>query len=319
MQDALVRVELDRVRKSYGRHRVLQGVNLTVERGEIVGLLGPNGSGKTTTLRIVSGFLAPDAGWVRVCGVEMGPNARSARARIGYLPERPPVYDALSVRQYLEFVAAAKGLGGDDRRRAVAAALADYALQGVDRQMIGRLSKGFRQRVGLAQATLGKPEVLLLDEPTSGLDPVQIVEARDLIERDSAGRAVIFSTHIMQEAAALCSRVVVMHEGRVLTVDRPANDHVGAQRVEIELGGVEVSAAAAFLGSVPGVDSVQALQSVEPDSVRFLIVARPGEDIRDRLVRAAIARASLRELALKRPSLEERFVESIAAARSAAN
>jgi len=318
MPDRDACIELDQVRKSYGRHPVLRGVDLRVERGEIVGLLGPNGSGKTTTLRIVSGFLAPDGGAVRVCGMAVGPDSRAVRAQIGYLPERPPLYDALSVRSYLAFIAAAKGIKGEERRRAVAGALDDYELGAVRRQVIGRLSKGYRQRVGLAQAMLGKPAVLLLDEATSGLDPVQIVEARRLIERDSAGRAVVFSTHIMQEAAALCSRVVVMHQGRVLTVERSTGERDDGQRIEVELGGIAAPAAIALLGKVPGVGAIEQVAPMSGDGVRLRVEAETGEEIRARIASAAVAEATLRELTVHRPSLEERFVRSIAAARAAA-
>ncbi len=314
--DALARVELAGIRKSFGPRRVLDGVDLRVHAGEIVGLIGPNGSGKTTALRIVAGFLSPDAGTVRVCGIEMGPDSRAARACIGYLPERPPLYDALTVIAYLEFIAAAKAIPRAKRAPSVARVLDAYELGGVRGRPIGRLSKGFRQRVGLAQATLGEPAVLLLDEATSGLDPMQTVEARRHIAQGSAGRAVIFSTHVLQEAAALCTRVVVMHAGRLLAVDRPAAGQGDVQQIDVELAGIDVAGAAALLEAVPGVASVSPVPAASVDGVRLRVEASAGDAVRERIARASAARAGLRELTVHRPSLEERFVQRIADARA---
>ena len=212
-------LELHEVSKRYRRRAVLDGLNLALARGEIVGLLGPNGSGKTTTLRIASGYLWPDAGSVTVDGADFTPETSALRTRVGYCPERVPLYDPFTVARYLEFVAAARGLGRDTRAAAVRQVLAAFDLQGVARRIIGQLSKGYRQRVGLAQALLGEPDVLLLDEPTNGLDPVQIVEARDMIRSSAAGRGVVISTHILPEAAALCTRIVFLRQGRLFELD----------------------------------------------------------------------------------------------------
>lgn len=215
-------LELTGLVRNYGRRSVLRDVGLSIGRGEIVGLLGPNGSGKTTLLRIAAGLIWPDAGTVRLGGAAFTPAVVAARRNIGYLPERVPLYDPFRVEAYLGFIAAARGLRRAARRRAVAAALAACDLTAVRRQVIGQLSKGYRQRTGLAQALIGEPELLLLDEPTNGLDPLQIVEARHLITQAAHGRAVIFSTHILQEVEALCTRVVYLHEGRLLDLGAPA-------------------------------------------------------------------------------------------------
>lgn len=208
-------IRLSGVRKRFGSYEALRGIDLAIERGEIVGLLGPNGSGKTTLLRIMAGYLRADAGRVVVCGQDEGATRPEVRRRIGYLPERPPLYDSLDVTGYLDFVAAAKGLAGAARRADVARVIEAFRLEPQRRQRIRGLSKGMRQRVGLAQALLGDPDVLLLDEATNGLDPLQIIQARDMIRAAGAGRAVVFSTHIMQEVEALCSRIVILHEGQV--------------------------------------------------------------------------------------------------------
>jgi len=222
-------ISLAGVRKAFGRHEALRGIDLEIRPGEIVGLLGPNGSGKTTALRIIAGHLRPDDGEVTVCGVEDGPRHPEVRARIGYLPERPPLYDSLEVTSYLEFVAAAKAIPAPARPGEIDRVLTAFRLEPQRRQRISRLSKGMRQRVGLAQALLGNPDVVLLDEATNGLDPLQIIQAREMIRAAGAGRAVLFSTHIMQEVERLCSRIVILHEGRAVgtyvVTGTPASAH----------------------------------------------------------------------------------------------
>ncbi len=308
-------IQLRNVHKSYGRNQVLRGIDFSVAKGEIVGLLGPNGSGKTTTLRIISGFLSPDRGAVEICGIPMGPNARAARRRVGYIPERPPLYDPLSVTQYLSFIAAAKDIPKNKRKHAMDAVIETYNLGEVRGQPVGRLSKGFRQRVGLAQATLGDPEVLLLDEATNGLDPLQIVDAREMIRRGGSGRAVIFSSHIMQEVATLCNRVVVMHDGRVLKVERSDTDG-SVQVLDIELAGPAPEQATRAFETLRGVATVEVLTAIDRKT-RLRLTAEPGGDIRAAVVRKATETGDLEFLAPCETSLEDRFIESIAAARAA--
>ena len=297
-------VEFHEVRKSYGAQPVLRGVSFSVARGEIVGLLGPNGCGKTTTLRLIAGFLAPDSGEVRVCGERVGTESLAARKRIGYLPEKPPLYDALKVRDYLDFVAAAKGIPSSQRRAALDAAMADYALGPVANKVIGTLSKGYRQRVGLAQATLADPEVLLLDEATNGLDALQIVEARALIRAGASGRAVIFCSHLMQEVAALCDRVIVLHEGRPVELA----DASPTPRFELRLSGISIEAAAQALAGVAGASDIECRADGEQ------IVVRCAGDtplVADALARAATAHAQLLSLEVQRASLEDRFIAAM--------
>ena len=227
-------LELRAISKRYRRQTVLEKLDLCVSPGEIVGLLGPNGSGKTTTLRIAAGYLWPDSGQVYANGTLLTPDNPRSRMHIGYLPERVPLYDPFRVERYLAFVASARGLRGAGRAAAVDEVLAGFDLSNVRRRIIGQLSKGYRQRIGLAQALLGNPDVLLLDEPTNGLDPFQIIEARELIRSAARDRAVIFSTHIMQEVEALCTRVVYLADGALVNLP-PASDagQVGPMLAEL--------------------------------------------------------------------------------------
>lgn len=303
-------IEFIDVHKRYGAHAVLRGATFSVRRGEILGLLGPNACGKTTTLRLLAGFLAPDSGDIRLCNESTAANLPAARRRIGYLPERAPLYDALRVRDYLDFIAAAKGLAGGARRRATEQAASDFSLEGVLRKPIGALSKGYRQRVGLAQATIGDPEVLLLDEATNGLDALQMVEVRALIRRGSAGRAVVFCSHLMQEVTALCDRVVVLHEGR--TVALPEGDEV--PRIEMRFQGLAAAAAMELLAPLAGVSEPHAVEE-EGATVFRCRAATPL--VADALARAVIGRARLLALETHRMSLEDRFLLAVSGTRGA--
>ena len=297
-------IEFLNVHKSYGAQPVLRGVSFKVQRGEILGLLGPNGCGKTTTLRLVAGFLSPDSGEVRVCGEPIGSGSLAARRRIGYLPERAPLYDALRVRDYLDFIAAAKGVVRAARAQAIERAVADFALDSVVRKPVGMLSKGYRQRVGLAQATLADPEVLLLDEATNGLDALQIVEARALIRRGSAGRAVIFCSHLMQEVTALCDRVIVLHEGRTVAMA----DAAAAPRLELRLSGTSPAAALAQLCAVAGVSDAHAR---DENGIVVFDCQADSPEVADALARSALASARLLSLEVKHPTLEDRFIAAV--------
>ena len=302
MTDTEPVLKLRAIDKRFRRHRVLSDLNLTVTRGEIVGLLGPNGSGKTTTLRLAAGYLWPDSGRVFLNEQALTPESTALRQRIGYLPERIPLYDPLTVRQQLVFVARARGLRGAAVRSAVTEAAAAFDLEPVIARVVGRLSKGFRQRVGLAQALLGEPDLLLLDEPTSGLDPFQNLEAREMIRRASAHRAVIVSTHIVQEISALCSRVVYLREGRL---------------VELERG---VAAANHRLALIAAADEARVLQAVSALDPAIAVISREASaDARSQLVfdltssataPAALARCLTEVTALERFAPVEADLES---------
>lgn len=202
------------ISKSYGQKQVLDSVNLELEAGEIVGFLGPNGAGKSTLMKIITGGVLPNSGEVVICGEKMSPDNLAARRLIGYLPEHNPLYLDMYVKEYLQFVAGFYAI--ENRQQRVAEMIERTGLEGEYRKKIGELSKGYRQRVGLAQALIHNPQVLILDEPTTGLDPNQIVEIRQLIADFGRERTVLFSTHIMQEVQVLCQRVVVINHGKIV-------------------------------------------------------------------------------------------------------
>ncbi len=216
-------LEVSHLSKNYGPFQALKDISFTASAGEVVGFLGPNGAGKTTTMRLITGYLPPSAGEVKVDGLTVRTNALEAKRRIGYLPEMPPVYPELTVNEYLHFVGRLRRLRGRQRKEAVERACQKTALADVRHRVIGHLSKGYRQRVGIAQAILHDPPLLILDEPTAGLDPRQILETRQLIRELAGHHTVIVSTHILPEAAASCDRVVIINKGALVAVDTPEN------------------------------------------------------------------------------------------------
>ena len=209
-------IEVDRLSKSYGSAQALRGISFRVARGEVVGFLGPNGAGKSTTMKILTGFLLPTSGSARVAGLDVVEDSLEVRRRIGYLPESTPLYTEMRVDEYLRFAAEIRGVPGRRVRDAVDRVVVLCGLQRVVGKDILELSKGYRQRVGLAQAMVHEPDLLVLDEPTSGLDPNQIIEVRDLIQRLGAEHTVILSTHYLQEVEAACSRVIVIDRGEIV-------------------------------------------------------------------------------------------------------
>jgi len=209
-------IEVSELTKSYGTVQALEGVSFSIQPGEIVGLLGPNGAGKSTAMRIVTGYLSPTSGSARVNGREVMEDPRAAQRLIGYLPEGNPLYDELRLVEALRFHASMRGLRGAARERSIGESMEAAGLQGMQRRLVSTLSRGYKQRVGLAQALLGDPPVLILDEPSSGLDPNQQVDMRALLRRLGQERTVIFSSHILPEVEAACDRLIVMHKGRVV-------------------------------------------------------------------------------------------------------
>lgn len=209
-------IEVRNLTKSYGDIDAVRGISFTAEKGQVVGFLGPNGAGKTTTMRIITGFMPPTSGTVRVAGFDVLDDSLEARKRTGYLPENPPLYNDMTTRAYLRFVGKIRGVPRPELDGAVARAMAKCGLDEVGGRVVGNLSKGYRQRVGLAQALLHDPSVLVLDEPTIGLDPRQILDIRSLIRELSGERTVILSTHILPEVQQLCDKVVIINRGRIV-------------------------------------------------------------------------------------------------------
>jgi ABC-2 type transport system ATP-binding protein len=307
-------VVLESVSKRYGSATVIHDLSFTVDSGEILGFLGPNGAGKTTTMRMIAGYMAATSGRVLVAGHDMATENVSAARHIGYLPERPPLYDTLDVAAYLRFVATVKGIS----RAAMAAELERVTtacrLEAVFGREIYKLSRGYRQRVGLAQALLGQPRLLLLDEPTAGLDPGQIHETREVIRAFGKDHAVLLSTHILAEATLICRRVAIIDHGRLLAVDSPsglqrAMEQTNVVILEIDAPVAELRAA---LAAVDGVHDVRIQSAASRNGVLTVecrVDAKEG-------VEAAIARAvagpfALYRLERRQPTLENVFLRYV--------
>ncbi len=251
-------IEVDHVTKQYGSLVAVKDLTFRVEKGEVVGFLGPNGAGKTTTMRILTCYQPATLGTARVAGFDVFDEPMEVKRRIGYLPEHPPVYNDMYVRSYLDFVAQIKGVPSRNRRSRVDDAMERCGIAERAKQLIGQLSKGYRQRVGIAQAILHDPDVIILDEPTIGLDPNQIQEIRRVIRGLGREHTVILSTHILPEVEMTCDRVIIINRGQIVAVDTPANLTAGAsgtRRYYVAVSG-DLDVAAEAIGGVPGVVSV---------------------------------------------------------------
>jgi len=305
-------VVLDRLTKSFGPIRAVDGVGFTVGRGEVLGFLGPNGAGKTTTMRMLTGFLVPDSGTARVCGHDVVAQSLEVRRRIGYLPEGAPLYGDMSVRAFLDFVAEVRGLDGAARRRAVGDAVERTQLGPVLYQPIDTLSKGYKRRVGLAQAILHDPPVLILDEPTDGLDPNQKYEVRHLIEGMAPDKAIIVSTHILEEVEAVCTRAVVIARGRVVADAHPEELRRRSPRhnaVRVRLPADAVERARNAIAALDPVREVEVNGPVD-GTAELLVLPRNGIDIAPEVV--ALLRSDgvpVHELAVERGRLDDVFRE----------
>jgi ABC-2 type transport system ATP-binding protein len=216
-------IEINHLTKSYGALRAVNDISFSVQPGDVLGFLGPNGAGKSTTMKMITGFLTPTSGTVRVCGHDVVADPIAAKACMGYLPEGAPSYAEMTVRTFLEFIADVRGLKGDTRKRRLDDVIQRLQLSGVLEQAIETLSKGFKRRVGLAQAILHEPQVLILDEPTDGLDPNQKHQVRTLINEMSKDKIIVISTHILEEVDAVCNRAIIIAGGRLLADDTPKN------------------------------------------------------------------------------------------------
>jgi len=297
-------VEVSNLHRRYGDIHAVKGVSFEVHRGEVLGLLGPNGAGKTTTMNLVSGVLAPTEGSVRIAGTDLVAQPLDAKRRLGYLPEQPPLHRELTVDEYLGFCARLRRLGRAPRTAAVTEAKVRCGLQDCGRRLLGNLSKGFRQRVGIAQAILHRPAVVILDEPTAGLDPIQIREIRALVRELGAEHGIILSTHILPEVQATCDRVQIIHEGR-LVLDERMEHLAGAGAETFTRAAFRRPPAAESLRQLPGVASVEAL-----DGHLFRLYHDPQDALPERLVAASVdGDWGLYELVTERRSLEEIFVE----------
>jgi ABC-2 type transport system ATP-binding protein len=303
-------IEVQHLTKRYGRVTAVDDVSFRVERGEILGFLGPNGAGKTTTMRILTGYMPATEGKAIVAGFDVFDQPIEAKRRTGYLPETPPLYPDMSVLEYLDFVAKIKGVPSSGRRERVRAAMERTRIADMANRACSKLSKGYRQRVGLAQALIHNPDVLILDEPTAGLDPKQIIETRQLIKDLAGDHTVILSTHILPEVSQTCQRVVIINKGRVVAIDTP--DNLTARLRGNETMYVQVDANGADAGSV--LASISGVTRVAPADQRdgltgFEIESQHGHDVRRDLARAVVSQGwGLLELRPMRMSLEEIFL-----------
>lgn len=304
-------IEASNLTKRFSRHVAVRDISFRVEAGTTVGFLGPNGAGKTTTLRMLTGFLPPSSGSARVAGHDIFRESLQARRKIGYMPERVPLYGEMRVREYLKFRARLKGLGRVDSRRRVSEMIDTCGLGSVRQKMIKALSKGYRQRVGLADALVHDPELLILDEPTNGLDPNQIRAIRALIRKLGESRTILISTHILHEVELLCNHVIIIESGQIMASDTPGNlisDMRAAGRVNVELK-VDPETAA---GAISRLDQVRKVSFEELDDgwSLFQVLVESGTDARERLAQLAAQHGwPVRSLFRHESTLEEVFVE----------
>jgi ABC-2 type transport system ATP-binding protein len=308
-------IEVQHITKRYGTVTAVDDVSFRVERGEILGFLGPNGAGKTTTMRILTGYMPPTEGRAMVAGYDVFTQPIDAKRRTGYLPETPPLYPDMTVREYLDFVARIKGVPSSERKQRVSTVMERTHVADMAERHCAKLSKGYRQRVGLAQALIHNPDVLILDEPTAGLDPKQIIETRSLIRNLAGDHTIVLSTHILPEVAQTCQRVVIINKGRVVAVDTPDNltarlKGSATMYVQVEAAGADAGAA---LAAVPGVTRVVAVDHHEAAAgvpAAFEVESAPEVDVRRDLASAIVTRGwGLLELRPVRMSLEDVFLQ----------
>ncbi|MFZ4658433.1 MAG: ABC transporter ATP-binding protein [Caldilineaceae bacterium] len=298
-------IEVRDLIKAYGHIQALKGVNFSVADGEIVGLLGPNGAGKTTIIKILTGYLQPDEGIVEVDGLDVLTQTQAAQARIGYLPENAPIYPELSVQAYLKLMADLRQIPAQEQRARLSEAIHATGLADRLTQPIGQLSKGYRQRVGLAQAILHRPRLLILDEPTVGLDPTQIVEIRSLIRRLSEHSTILFSTHILTEVEALCDRAIILMNGEI-RADARLNELASSNDAVLVLD----KAADNVLGVLKGLQGVNAVQQqpVANGHISYRVIGKENADLCPAIYQLANQHHwPLRELRSDRQTLESVF------------
>jgi ABC-2 type transport system ATP-binding protein len=304
-------IEVQNLTKRYGRVTAVEDVSFRVERGEILGFLGPNGAGKTTTMRILTGYMPASEGKAIVAGFDVFDQPIEAKRRTGYLPETPPLYPDMSVSEYLAFVAKIKGVPSADQRERVKAVMERTRIADMANRLCSKLSKGYKQRVGLAQALIHNPDVLILDEPTAGLDPKQIIETRELIKELAGDHTIILSTHILPEVSQTCQRVVIINKGHVVAIDTPDNltDRLrgsATMYVQVDANGADAAATLARVGGVTRVAESDRRDGL----VGYEVVSESGRDVRRELAQAVVSSGwGLLELRPTRVNLEEIFLK----------
>ena len=283
-------IEINGLTKKYGNKKAVNNISFSVQKGEILGFLGPNGAGKSTTMNMLTGYISADGGTASVCGYNILTQPNEAKQKIGYLPEQPPLYFDMTVTEYLNFVYNLKKATAD-RKSHLTEVMATVGLLNVKDRLIKNLSKGYKQRVGLAQALIGDPEVLILDEPTVGLDPVQIIEIRNVIKKLGKNRTIILSTHILQEVTAVCDRVVIINRGKIAASDTISNlsGGSGSSKLIVRIKSDEF-VAKNILSEIPEIKTAEVLGSREKNTVDLIVEARDGIDIREILFNAFAAK-----------------------------
>ena len=303
-------IEIKNLIKKFGATTVLDDISFTVNKGEILGFLGPNGAGKSTTMKIITSFWTPSKGSVKIDNLDVVEDSLDTRAKIGYLPENVPLYDDMRVFEYLRFVAEARGIAKDKIKDRIRETVEDCGLKKVLRKPIEELSKGYRQRVGLAQAILHQPDILILDEPTTGLDPNQIVEIRDLIKKIGKEKTVIFSTHILSEVSATCDRAVIINNGKIVVEGKPselAKKAGGSEVIYVKIKGQRDEVLKA-LNEMENVESVEEKDKETDDIIGYEITPKEGVDLREYLSMVVMkAGWSILEFSKKSISLEDVF------------
>ena len=305
-------IEVQDLTKTFGERTAVDHISFAVNKGEILGFLGPNGAGKTTTMRMLTSFMPATSGTARVAGFDVFDNSLEVRRHIGYLPENPPVYPDMTVESYLDFVARIKGVPSEKRAQRVTDALEKTNITDKRDELIKRLSRGYKQRVGLAQALVHDPDVIILDEPTVGLDPKQIIEVRHLIKNLAGNHTIILSTHILPEVSMTCDRVVIINKGKIAAVDTPQNltsQLKGGQRIRVEVQASE-QPLREVLAQIPGASRVQIEAAPLAGHVLATIEAAEGKDIRSAIAARIVEKGwPLFELKGVSLSLEDIFLE----------
>ncbi|SVB08292.1 uncharacterized protein METZ01_LOCUS161146, partial [marine metagenome] len=305
-------IQVKDLTKKYGNFTAVREISFEVERGEILGFLGPNAAGKTTTMRILTCFMPATEGTVKVAGHDVFSESMEVRRRVGYLPENAPLYLDMRAKPYLDFVARIKDIPSRDRAKRVKHVIDICSIGDVQNRIIGHLSKGYRQRVGLAQALIHDPDVLILDEPTNGLDPKQIIEVRNLIKRLAGDHTIILSSHILPEVSMTCERVIIINKGKLVAMDTPTNLHTklqGSQSVSMQIQG-PVKEVLGALKEVEGVENVKTVNSEGGSLWTYDVETHPGQDIRTELAGTVVKQNwGLVELTRSGMSLEDIFLQ----------
>lgn len=304
-------IEVKNIGKYFGPIKAVDGISFEVKRGEVLGFLGPNGAGKTTTMRLLTCFLSPSFGTATVCGHDIGSDSMAVRSKIGYLPENAPAYEEMRVCDFLRFIAEIRGFSEKEAKNRISSIIDTVSLKGVLYQTIDTLSKGYKRRVGLAQALLHDPEILILDEPTDGLDPNQKYEVRELIKDISPNKSIIVSTHILEEVDAVCSRMIIIDKGKIVVDDSPSGLRGQSAThgvVRLGIGSSENKNEKAVLEAIPLVERIE--ESVSEGIKKFTIYPVKGKDIVHSIAKAAHEKGwEVREFSVDSGKLEDVFRE----------